>query len=428
MKNNWLATTHFGGLDWADDHHDIVILDAAGTMVAEFRIAHSRAGWEEFRERIRPYPSLAFAVETRYGLAIDQLVVSGCTVYPVNPVSAANYRKRKAPSGCKTDAIDAWALAAALRTEGQDWKSLAPNDPQAEQLRLLCRDEVRLIQQRTLLVNQLEAALKEYYPAALEAFDRWMLPTPWEFILQFPTPQELIVAGKRRWEKFLHTHKLWRPETVTRRLEIFARADQFCGRAPVTAAKSQLALSLVHVLKTLQLQIDHYHEQIQALYRQHANQPLFASLPGAGPLLAPRLLAELSLNPDRFPDPRGLQCLAGTAPVSYQSGQINKTRVRRNCDKHLRCVMHLWANSSRRQSGWATIYYQHKRAEGKSHACALRCLGQRWLKIIWKMVQTHRPYDADLHQQNQLKHGSWVLTLHPVKADTKQAVNKLEKN
>jgi hypothetical protein len=88
----------------------------------------------------------------------------------------------------------------------------------------------------------------------------------------------------------------------------------------------------------------------------------------------------------------------------------------------------LWTSNSRRKCGWASIYYQHKRAEGKSHACALRCLAQRWLKIIGKMQSTHRPHDAGLHQQNQLKHGSWVLTLHPVKAATKPEVNKLEKN
>ena len=90
--------------------------------------------------------------------------------------------------------------------------------------------------------------------------------------------------------------------------------------------------------------------------------------------------------------------------------------------------MHLWSNNSRWKSGWASLYYQHKRAEGKSHACALWCLAQRWLKIIWKMQSTHRPYDAELHQQNQLKHGSWVLPLHPIKATIKPEVDILEKN
>jgi transposase len=423
MNNNWSALTHFAGLDWADDHHDIVILDATGAIAADFRIAHSQAGWEQFREHTKPFPGLAFAVETSNGIAVDQLVVNGCIVYPVNPISAASYRKRKAPSGSKTDHLDAWALAAALRAEGQDWKPIAPNDPLAEQLRLLCRDEVRLIQQRTLLVNQLQQALKEYYPAALEAFDKWVRPATWEFVLQFPTPQQLVQAGKRRWEKFLHAHLLWRPETATRRLEIFARADQFCGRAPVTAAKAQLALSLVHVLKALQTELDHYQEQIQRLFRQHANSPLFDSLPGAKAILAPRLLAELFLNPERFPNPETLQAIAGTAPVSYQSGQMHRTRVRHYCDKHLRHVMHLWTNATRQKCSWAAVYYQQKRTQGKSHACALRCLGQRWSKILWKMTRTHRPYDAELHQQNQLKHGSWVLTLKPTKKSTEPEVN-----
>ncbi len=403
--------THFGGLDWADDHHDVVILDRDGQIVADFQFAHSPAGWEKFREQVKPFPALACAVETQHGLVVDQLIVSGCTVYPVNPVSAASYRKRKAPSGVKDDQLDAWALAAALRTEGQDWKVIAPNDPLTEQLRLLCRDEVHLIEQRTALINQLEATLKDYYPAALEAFDKWMLPATWDFVLQFPTPQLLTQAGKRRWEKFLHTHLLWRPETVARRLEIFARADQFCGREPVTAAKSQLAISLAKVLRALQAQIDHHHELIQTLFGRHADHALFASLPGAGPLLAPRLLAELTVNPERFPDHQTLQSIAGTAPVSFQSGQVHKTFLRQHCDKHLRAVIHLWANGSRQTCAWAAVYYQQKRTEGKSHACALRCLGQRWLKIIWKMLRTHQLYDPNLHQRNQLKHGSWVLRL-----------------
>lgn len=156
-----------------------------------------------------------------------------------------------------------------LRVDGHGWRALQPLDPLTQQLRLLVRDEVTLIEQRSALVNQLQQALREYYPAALEAFDDWTDAFTWEFVLAFPTPQALVKAGKRRWEKFLHTHRLWRPETVQKRLAIFAQADQFTGSNPVTRAKSQLAVSLCKLLCTLRQQLKVYRKQIEALFRDH---------------------------------------------------------------------------------------------------------------------------------------------------------------
>lgn len=407
----WPQITHFAGLDWARDHHDIVIIDLQGQIVADLRIEHTLQGWKDFAERLRTYPALAVALETAQGAAVDQLLQMDCTVYPVNPLSAKSYRQRKAPSGTKTDRLDAWALADALRLEGQQWKALRPLDALTQQIQLLCRDQISLIEQRTQLVNQLQQALYEYYPAALEAFDDWTCPFSWDFVLQFPTPDKLVKAGRRRWEKFLHTHRLWRPETTPRRLEIFQRADQFGGSPPVTLAKSLLAQSLASLLKSLELKLDLYRQQIQALFKQHPDRDLFGSLPGAAETLAPRLLGEVGGDPQRFEDTPNLQAVAGTAPVSFQSGQIHKVRVRYQCNKVLRHTVHLWAQCCVRRSLWAQVYYDQKREEGKSHACALRCLGQRLLKILWRMIQTRKPYDGELHARNQKQHGSWVLKL-----------------
>ena len=138
-------------------------------------------------------------------------------------------------------------------------------------------------------------------------------------------------------------------------------------------------------------------------------------MPGAGPKLAPRLLSELGEDRSLFPDVQSLQCYAGTAPVSYQSGQVHKVYLRRRCNKHLRCAIHLWADLSRRWCQWAQVYYWQVRQRGKSHSQALRCLGQRWLKVIWKMWQSRTVYDPELHTRNQLEHGSWVLQLMKAK-------------
>jgi transposase len=407
----WKEITHYAGFDWARDHHLVVIVDQQGQIVADFQFEHSVAGWKSFREKTAIFSNLAVAIETSQGAAVDQMLQLGYTLYPVNPTAAAGYRQRKAPSGTKTDHLDGWSLADALRVDGQGWKALQPLDELSCQLRLLCRDEVALIAQRTLLVNQLQQALVEYYPAALEAFEDWVHPSTWDFVVEFPTPDLLVQAGQRRWEKFLHTHRLWRSETVEKRLAIFSQADQFKASAPITKAKSQLAVSLCKLLRTLQQQLEEYRKQIEALFQSHPDHDLFGSLPGAKKMLAPRLLAAIGSDPGRYTTFQGLQCFAGTAPISFESGKIRKAKIRWACDKFLRHTVHLWADSFRKASAWGQAYYQQKRKEGMSHACALRCLGQRLLKIVFRMITDKLPYDAERHALNQQKHGSWVLAL-----------------
>ena len=185
----WNEITHYAGFDWAKGHHQIVIVDRQGQIGAEWEFDHSLEEWNQWRERTASYPGLAVAIETNQGAAVDQLLQSGSTVYPINPRSAKAYRERKVSSGNKTDHLDAWSLADALRTDGHAWRALAPVDPLLQELRLLCRDELNLIGQRTALVNQLQAALGEYYPAALQAFEDWTMPTSGSSSSVFPHPR-----------------------------------------------------------------------------------------------------------------------------------------------------------------------------------------------------------------------------------------------
>ena len=406
----WPEFTYFAGFDWADDHHDVVVLDRQGAIIDQWTFEHTVDGWTECRRKLAACGGkLAVALETSRGLAIDELLRAELTLYPVHPVAASRLRDRKAPSGAKNDRLDAWALAEGLRLDGHAWKPLAPEEPITLELRLLCRDEVALIQQRTVLVNQLLAALKEYYPTAVEAFDDWTTASAWDFIIEFPTPERLAKAGRRHWEKFLHAHKLWRPQTSQHRLDAFARALEWKPSTAVVAAKSRLATSQVSLLHCLQAELDCYRTRIEELFASHPDHHLFGSLPGAGPTLAPRLLGELGQNRQSFDSPQSLQCFAGTAPVSFQSGQIHRVRIRRQCNRFLRHALHLFARCSLPKSAWAEAYYQSQRARGKSHACALRCLAHRWLEILWKMWQDRRPYDAELHLANLKKHGSITL-------------------
>ena len=267
------------------------------------------------------------------------------------------------------------------------------------------------IEQRTALVNQRIAALREYYPCALQLFEDWTRPAAWSLIAAFPTPLALQHAGKRRWEKFRHTHRRWRSDTAAQRRELFATANALAASPAVVGAKSLLAATLVKVLQTLQGQLDPYRQRIPQAFTQHPDHDLFGSLPGAGEKLAPRLLAGLGAVREVYPDAEALCCQAGVSPVSFQSGKLDQARIRWACDVVLRHPVHLWADCSRKKSAWAQACYHHKRKAGHSHASALRCLGKRWLKILWRLWTDRKTYDESRRQENQKQHGSWVPAL-----------------
>jgi transposase len=410
--------THYAGFDWAKDHHQVAVVDREGRIVLELGLEDTAQGWADLREKLSAFPEVGVAIETCCGPAVERLLDAGLPVYPLNPKAAQRYRDRKAPSGGKSDALDARSFADALRTDGHGWRMLQPQDPLTRELRLLCRDEIGWIEQRTALVNRLQEALHEYYPTALQAFGDWTSPAAWAFIVAFPTPEALAQAGKRKWEKFLHTHKLYRPQTAPRRLALFAHATEFMNPNPAVArAKSFLAVALAKQLRVVENQLNAYRQRIMTLFRDHPDHDIFGSLPGAGEKLAPRLLAEVGTNRQEFDSAQALQCYAGTAPVSFQSGKVHRVKLRRACNRRLRAAVHLWADQSRRFCVWAQAYYQQKKRQGTNHAAALRCLAQRWLKILWRMWQDGVSYDEALHARNQVAHGSWVIALVPHGAD-----------
>ena len=408
---------HFIGFDWGIDKHQVTAVARDGKIVLQMAFADTAQGWAQFRQTLEPLGKVAVAIETSRGPAVERLLETGLTIYPMNPKAAERFRDRKAPGGVKDDPLDSWSFADALRTDGHGWRALLAEDPQTQLLRLLCRDEIALIESRTALILQLKAALREYFPALLEAFDDWAMPSAWEFVVAFPTPALLAKAGKRRWQSFLHAQRLYNPQTAQKRLDIFARADQFVSpSAAVTTAKSLLAVTLARQLRTLETQIKEYRRRIEKAFNDHPDGGLFASLPGGGKKLAPRLLGEIGANRDAFASAQALQCYAGTAPVTRRSGRSCVARIRWMCNKVLRATVHLWADESRHKCTWAQAYYQEKKAQGKSHAQSLRCLGQRWLKIVWRMWQDRRRYDESTHMHSLTRSGSWVLGLIPATA------------
>ncbi len=339
------------GLDWADTHHDVDVLDEAGKRVGARRFAHSHEGLNELKQFVLSITAspdqLACIVETNHGLLITFLLEAGFPVYPVNPKTANQLRKA---AGAKTDQIDAHLLAKIGRLDLAELRRLEPDSATVAELKTLTRDQDALIQTQTRLVNQLTACLKEYY-----IFEE--LPRP-----------------------------------------------QLVGSPVIVRAKSRLMLSVVKQLLVVIEEIASYDEAISTLFLTHKDQQMWHSLPRAGKRLAPRLLAEWGDDRRRYADATSVQTLAGTAPVPFQSGNYAKAHKRFACVKPLRNALHQFAWQSTRKEAWALAYYQRKRAEGKTHSMAVRALANVWVRIIYCMWEHETCYQTATFEAAKLAH------------------------
>jgi len=387
----------YAGIDWADQHHDAVVIDEAGKRVATTRVAHSAAGLDTLVTFLKgigdvaDYPDhLACIIETNRGVLITALLDAGLPVYPVNPKTVDRHRK---PSGAKTDAIDAYLLARTGRSDLADLRRLTPDSPLIAELRVLTRDQDTLIQSQTRLVNQLTACLKAYYPVALDLFGKLQQPTTLAFLQAFPTLEQARTASVEQIAAVLkgagHPHAAATAARIGQQM----RQPQLAADPIVTRTKTRLMLTLVAQLQVLLPDIAAYDDEITRLFRLHSDSRAFASLPRAGTRLAPRLLAEWGDDRGRYTDAGSVQALAGTAPAPFQSGAYAKAHRRYACNKPLRNALQQFAWQSTQKEVWALTYYQRKRRAGKSHAMAVRALANQWVRLIDALWAKHETYD-----------------------------------
>ncbi len=383
------------GLDWADTHHDVEVLDEAGQRVGSRRFAHSHAGLHElhaFLLSIAPsLEELACLVETTHGLLITFLLEAGVPVYPVNPKLANQLRKA---AGAKTDRIDAHLLAKLGRLDLAELRRLAPDSSTVAELKTLTRDQDALIQTQTRLVNQLTACLTDYYPAALHLFGKLQQRSTLLFLQAYPTPESAQTASLEAITATLRQGRHPNPRKLAPQILEELHRPQLVASPVIVRAKARLMLSLVKQLLVVVDEIKGYDKAIRPLFLSHPDHDLWRSLPGAGQRLAPRLLAEWGEDRTRYADASSVQALAGTAPVPFQSGNYAKAHKRFACSKPLRNALHQFAWQSTRQEAWAREYYQRKRAEGKTHSMAVRCLANVWVRIIYRRWRTKTSYEA----------------------------------
>jgi len=395
----------YAGLDWADTHHDVEVMDETGKRVDAQRFAHSHKGLNELKQFLLSIASspehLACIVETNHGLLITFLLEAGIPVYPVNPKMANQLRKT---AGAKTDQIDAHLLAKMGRLDLTEMRRLEPDSPIVAELKTLTRDQDALIQMQTRLVNQLTACLKEYYPAALHLFAKLQQRSTLLFLQAYPTPQAAQAASVEEIAATLQTGKHTRSTQVAPKIFEEMRRPQLVGSPVIVRAKSRLMLSLVKQLLVVIEDIATYDEAISTLFLTHADQQMWRSLPRAGKRLAPRMLAEWGDDRSRYADASSVQTLAGTAPVPFQSGNFAKAHKRFACLKPLRNALHQFAWQSTLQEEWALAYYQRKRAGGKTHSMAVRALANVWVRIIYRMWVSQTSYRTTTFEAAQLAH------------------------
>ncbi len=397
------------GLDWADTHHDVEVLDEAGKRVGARRFAHSHDGLNELKQfllRIAPSPeNLACIVETNHGLLISFLLSAGIPVYPVNPKMANKLRK---VAGAKTDQIDAHLLVKMGRFDLDELRRLEPDSPTVQELKTLTRDQDSLIQMQTRLVNILPACLKEYYPAALNLFTKLQQHSTLVFLQAYPTPQAGLAASLEEIIATLRAGKHSNPKGTAPKILKELHLPQLVANEVIVRAKSRLMLSLVKQLLVVMEDIANYDKEIEALFLTHPDHELWSSLPRAASRLAPRLLAEWGDDRGRYADANSVQTLAGTAPVPFQSGNYAKAHKRFACLKPLRNDLHQFARPPTLSEPWAASYYQHKRAEGKTHSMAIRALANVWVRIIYRMWQNKTCYQAETFEAAQHAHAKRV--------------------
>jgi transposase len=386
----------YAGIDWANDHHDTVVIDEAGNQVASLRVSHSKAGLGQlttFLQHItgaEAKEQLACIIETSHGLLVAALLEAGFPVYPVN--SQVVDRRRK-PAGAKTDAIDAYLLAKTGRSEFHDLHRLHPDGPIVQELKLLTRDQDQLIQQQTRLTNKLIACLKAYYPAALQFFTSLHQHSALVFLQTYSTPQAAQVASVAQMAAVLKAAHHTNPTKVAQHIWQVLQEPQLTADAITTRTQARLVQALVSQLIPLIEQIASYDKEIATLFFTHEDLETFSQLPGAGKRLAPRLLAEWGDDRTRYRTASAVQALAGTAPVPFESGKYAKVHKRYACVKPFRNALHQFAWESVRLEPWAKAYYQRKRQAGKSHSMAVRALANIWVRIIFALWSKHERYE-----------------------------------
>jgi len=395
----------FAGIDWSDKVLDFHLRTADGQVLTEGQVKPSVEGLAVLFATLENHATpdqIGIAIETAQGAWVQALLDRGYQVYPLNPKTVERFRQALSASGVKTDKIDRKVLAMFLVTFHQDNKPLRPDAPEIIALRIASQDRLRLVEECTAKLQELRAILKCHYPAFLGLFGDLDSQIALKFLEQFPTQKQMLSLSERRFINWLKRHHYTCPQRFEEMLDVL-KQPALSVAEHLQKAKQPRICYLARSIQTLKTEIAARDEQITKDLDKLPEANWIRSLPGAGVVLAPALLACLGRDPNRF-DCAQARALMGTAPVTRASGKSHVVHFRRGCWKFARRTLQLFAEQSRHQCPWAQAFYEKQRNSGHKHHAALRALAHRWLKIMLAMRRTGTPYNEYVFVNSQRRY------------------------
>ncbi|HEX7427907.1 MAG TPA: IS110 family transposase [Mycobacterium sp.] len=402
----------FVGDDWAEDHHDVELMDQAGRRLARARLPEGVAGIARLHAMIGEQlgedadeAEVLVGTETDRGPWVAALLAAGYSVYAVNPLQAARYRERHGVSGAKSDPADAHILADMVRTDAHQLRSIGADSSMAQAIKVVARVHKTLIWERTRHVLRLRHVLREYFPAALEAFEDLDAADTLELLSKAPDPASAAKLNCSQIRAALKHARRRDLDTKTIRIQAVLRSQQLGRDAVITGAYAATTRSIAAVLATLNEQITALEGQVEQHFGRHPDAEIILSQPGMGPLLGARVLGEFGDAPGRYVDAKARKNYAGTSPVTRRSGKRKSVHARFVHNDRLVDALMLQAQSALRASPGARAYYDKQRARGLNHNAALRQLANRLVGILHGCLKTAIVYDESRawppHNQNQ---------------------------
>src|SRR4051794_8434277 len=359
----------FVGDDWAEDHHDVYLMNETGGRLAARRLPEGLVGIRALHGLIAEYAEdsaqVVVGIETDRGLWVDALTAAGYQVFAINPLAAARYRDRHHISGAKSDTSDAKLLADLVRTDRHNHRRIAGDSPDVEAIKVLARAHQNLIWARTRHTNSLRSALREYYPGALEAFDDLSDRDALAILGRAPTPTD---AGRLSLSKIRSALKTaGRQRNLdTRALQIqeMLRTEQLAAPAALTAAFGASTRAAVSVIAELNRQISELEAELATHFEAHPDADIYRSLPGLGVILGARVLGEFGDDPNRYTDAKSRKNYAGTSPLTVASGKKRAVLARHVRNRRLYDAIDAWAFCAITRSPGARAHYDQRRAAG----------------------------------------------------------------
>lgn len=388
----------FVGHDWAEAHHDVFIENDAGRKLAAARLPEGIEGVRCFHELVAAHVEdpgeVTVATETDRGLFVGALVAAGYRVIAVNPLSTSRYRERHSTSGAKSDTGDARVLAELARLDSHNHRPVAGDSDLAEAVKVLARAHHSMIWSRQRQQNQLRSTLREFFPAALVAFDDLASGDALAVLAIAPTPARARSLSRSKIAAALgRGGRQRRIDERAAEIQAALRDDQLEAPPIVADAMGASVSALVAVITELIAQTANLERELADRFEQHPDAKIIRSLPGLGMVLGARALAEFGDDPNRYAGAKSRKNAAGTSPITRASGKQHVVLARFARNRHLADTCRMWAFAAITASPGARAFYDQRRAAGDTHNRALRALANRLVGILHGCLRHGTVYD-----------------------------------